>query len=160
MLMLSQNAYAQSAVIDINIASKSNLNGINYEPIKFGNILIDKNYGTVRLDKNTCAITWSNGIVSVDETFSQCGLINFIAPYPGNVQITYPKEIILNNTIANSKIIFHPEIEMKKKIIGYNESIEIKIGGLLEFKINTNEGFYNGSIDIMLDYIPLPNLKI
>lgn len=94
------------------------------------------------------------GVISIDQTTSQRGFINFIAPRPGTVGITYPSNITLTNVNDSSATVtFSPASEVTSRVISaYNEDVIINIGGSLNFDINTTEGLYNGSVLITVDY--------
>lgn len=152
--MLSVNAHAESAAVDVNVTFTRALVVIAGDPIQFGNVLINGNAGTVNLDKSTSEVTWSGGVINVDQTVSQRGFINFIAPRPGTVGITYPAQIQLTN-VHNpaATVTFSPAPEVTSRVISlYNEDVTINIGGSLNFDINTTEGLYNGSVLVTVDY--------
>lgn len=153
--MMTFNAQANTAGVDVNVTFTRALVVIAGDPIQFGNITINANAGTVNLDKNTSEVSWSGGVMSADQTTSQRGFINFIAPRPGNVGITYPAQVDLHNSVDNTQTVtFSPAPEVTSRTISaYNENVEIKIGGSLNFPINTMEGLYNGVVPVTVDYI-------
>lgn len=153
--MISATAGANTAGVDVNVTFTRALVVIAGDPIQFGNVLINANAGTVNIDKATSEVTWSGGVMSADQTTSQRGFINFIAPRPGNVGITYPAQIDLHNSVDNTQVVtFSPAPEVTSKTISaYNENVEIMIGGSLNFGINTMEGLYNGVVPVTVDYI-------
>lgn len=153
--LMSFNAYASTAAVDVNVTFTRALVVIAGDPIQFGNVVINANAGTVNLDKMTSDVTWSGGVMSVDQTTSQRGFISFIAPRPGNVGITYPAQVSMHNSVDNTQTVtFSPAPEVTSKVISaYNENVEIRIGGSLNFGINTMEGLYNGVVPITVDYI-------
>lgn len=150
----SVSAYAGSAAVDVNVTFTRALVVIAGDPIQFGNVLINGNAGTVNLNKLTSEVTWSGGVVNVDQAVSQRGFINFIAPRPGTVGITYPSQVTLTNTlIPSSQVTFSPAPEVTSRVISaYNEDVTIRIGGSLNFDVNTMEGLYNGSVTVTVDY--------
>ncbi len=148
-------ASAESAAVDVNVTFTRALVVIAGDPVQFGNVLINGNAGTVNINKDNGTVTSSGGVVSVDQTTSQRGFVSFIAPRPGNVGITYPAQIDLVNTDdPGSTVTFSPATEVNSLAVSaHNEFVEIKIGGSLNFGINTREGLYNGAVLIEVDYV-------
>ena len=147
-------ASAESAAVDVNVTFTRALVVIAGDPIQFGNVLINGNAGTVNIDKDDGTVTSSGGVVSVDQTTSQRGFISFIAPRPGNVGITYPAQIDLINPSSTSTVTFSPASEVNSRPISvHNENVEIKLGGSLNFGVNTQEGLYNGAVVVTVDYV-------
>ena len=147
-------ASAESAAVDVNVTFTRALVVIAGDPIQFGNVLINGNAGTVNIDKDDGTVTSSGGVISVDQTTSQRGFVSFIAPRPGNVGITYPAQIDLINTASPSTVTFSPASEVTTRPISvHNENVEIKLGGSLNFGVNTQEGLYNGAVVVTVDYV-------
>lgn len=153
--MMSFNVQADTAAVDVNVTFTRALVVIAGDPIQFGNVVINGNAGTVNIDKSNSDVTWSGGVMSVDQTTSQRGFVSFIAPRPGNVGITYPAQVEMHNSVDNTQTVtFSPAPEVTSRVISaYNENVEIKIGGSLNFGINTMEGLYNGVVPVTVDYI-------
>ncbi len=153
--MLGLDAQAQTAAVDVNVTFTRALVVIAGDPIQFGNIVVNGNAGTVNLDKNDSSVTYSGGVMSIDTTTSQRGFVSFIAPRPGNVGITYPSSINLANSNDPTSIVtFSPAPAVTSRVISfYNENVEIRIGGSLNFPVNTMEGLYSGAVPITVDYI-------
>jgi len=148
-------ASAQSAAVDVNVTFTRALVVIAGDPVQFGNVLINGNAGTVNIDKNDGTVTSSGGVISIDQVTSQRGFISFIAPRPGNVGITYPAQIdLVNQDDPGSTVTFSPATEVNSRVISiHNENVEIKIGGSLNFGVNTREGLYNGAVLVTVDYV-------
>ncbi len=153
--VLAPAAYAESAAVDVNVTFTRALVVIAGDPVQFGNVLINGNAGTVNIDKDDGTVTSSGGVISVDQVTSQRGFVSFIAPRPGNVGITYPAQIDLaNSEDPTATVTFSPATEVNSLVINaHNEFVEIKIGGSLNFGINTREGLYNGAVLIEVDYV-------
>lgn len=148
-------AAAESAAVDVNVTFTRALVVIAGDPVQFGNVLINGNAGTVNIDKDTGTVTSSGGVISIDQTTSQRGFVSFIAPRPGNVGITYPAQIALTSGVDNpSTVTFSPATEVNSlNVTRHNELVEIKIGGSLNFDLNTQEGLYNGAVLVEVDYV-------
>ncbi len=144
-----------SAAIDVNVTFTRALVVIAGDPIQFGAVVINGNAGTVNIDKDDGTLTYSGGVISADQSTSQRGYISFIGPRPGNVGITYPAQIeLVNQADPGSTVTFSPSTEVTTRAISvHNENVEIKVGGSLNFNINTREGLYNGSVLIQVDYV-------
>ena len=138
---------ANSAEVSISASFERALVVQAGDPITFGNILTNTNAGSVSINKITSEITWSGGVVSVDQGNSKRGYINFIGPRPGNVGITYDSTVLLKHTQTAATVTFAPAAEVtSKNIANYNEDVKIYIGGTLTFGTNVTEGMYTGSV--------------
>jgi hypothetical protein len=146
-------AGANSAEVSVNVTFSRALVVTAGDPVQFGNILINGNAGTVNLDKDTGALTYSGGVMNADSATASRGYITFIGPRPGNVGITYENSVVLTNATTNTTVTFSPATEVSSyNISAHNENVQIKIGGSLNFDVNTAEGLYSGSVTIGVDY--------
>lgn len=145
-------AFAGSVELPVRASFERALVVTAGDPIVFGHILVNGNAGSVSIDKDTSNVTWSGGVVSVDQTNSERGFISFIGPRPGNVGITYDSSVPMLNA-EGATVNFTPAPEVSSHNISrYNEEVVIKVGGTISFSPNTMEGSYAGSVTISVDY--------
>ena len=143
-----------SAEISVNVTFSRALIVYAGDPIQFGNILINANAGTVNLDKDTGALTYSGGVVAADGATASRGYIGFVAPRPGSLGITYESVVPLTNTNTGDIVNFSPAAKVNNyTVTTYNDEVTIEVGGSLNFPINTTEGLYSGSLTLTVDYI-------
>ncbi len=155
-MLFASNSFAgaNSAEVEVRATFSRALIVTAGDPIIFGNILTNSNAGTVSIDKQTSDITFSGGVVNVDDTNSQRGYISFVGPRPGNVGITYDGTVPLtHDSVAGATVNFAPAAKVTAYNISiYNEFVQIEIGGTVSFGSDVTEGLYSGSVTITVDY--------
>lgn len=167
---IGSNVYADDERVagdDVNIDVKAQISSIFVvtpgDPVLFGDIQIPANSaGTVELDPDTGDPTIGGDVVAV-EGVTQAGTVDYIAPVPGDITVTYPASIMLTNTSSDSsdQIEYNPKSNQKDlnndviTIDVYNKPGEVRMGGLLTITAGSDEGEYTGVLNIALDRVPV-----
>lgn len=157
LISISGSVYANTIEVDVEATVTCMFVLEPGDSVQFGNIYIKSggDAGTVSIDKDTGEVTWNGGVVNVEKANSQLGSLKLVAPRPGELGITYPEQVNLTNNLDSSKnVVFSPAAAVNSvTITGYNEVLEIKVGGMLQLNANTMEGIYSGNVAITVDYI-------